>query len=544
MGHGEVSRRERRFQIHRFYTIPLEWIPRLAVIVMILIAAAGLLGEVLGVPVLQSFLPGLPVMSTGEAVILLFFALSLWLLHPKEITLLRRRAGQALALLCLLPTASSIANLYLDYGSLPEWLLPTGIADADIAGSTINRDVAFTLGALALFLLGFRRPGLLPLIQWLAVLILTGAVVLLFGYIYSVTAFYSYGAYSGMAAPTALALAFFTNGLLFSRPHDGIMRLITSDASGGVIMRRLLPIVVVAPLLIGWLTLAAQRFGVITPYFGLAMHEVLTTLLITVFIIHIAISLNREEKLRQNAEAGVKKHQSDLAHLVRINTLGEMVASIAHELKQPLTAISLYAATGKDMLASADTPVNELRQHLDEIQLQAQRAAEIIRRTREFALKQEPQAIRMQLNELIQEVSDFLQLEAKNRQVKLQLKLSRKLPTVEGDAIQLRQVLLNIIHNAIESLQANVNKPREVTILTSLTETGEVRTVIRDNGPGMDAETLSHIFDSFFTTRGDRGMGMGLSISRSIIEAHSGKLWATSTPGLGATFTFTLPRAG
>lgn len=543
MNHGDSWGGERRYQISHFYTVPLEWIPLIAVTGVVLIASAGLLGHLLGMPTLQSFVRGLPAIGVGESAFLLFFGITLWLLHPTEIPPLRRRAGQALALVCLLPIVFTLFALYLFPGNTPEWLVTAG-SGPGASETVIYRDVALIMSGLALFLLSLRRPGVLPLIQWLAVLILTLTVVILFGYIYSLTAFYSFVSLGDMAVPTALALAFLTNGLLFARPHDGIMRLITSDAAGGVIMRRLLPIVVAAPLLIGWLTLAGQRLGLITPYFGLAMHEVLTTLLITVFIIHIAISLNREERLRQSAEAGAKKYQSDLAHMVRINTLGEMVASIAHELKQPLTAISLYAATSKDMLTAASAHVDELQEQLNEIELQAQRAAEIIRRTREFAHKKEPQSSRMPINDLIIEVTDFLGAEAKNSDVKLQLTLAPQLPMVDGDAIQLRQVLLNIIHNAIESLQADQNKPRQVKIQTSLTESGEICTVIRDNGPGMEADTLSHIFESFFTTKGDSGMGMGLSISRSIIEAHGGKLWATSSPGEGATFTFTLPVEG
>ncbi len=544
MINGNLSYDERRYQISRFYAIPLDYIPQIAVIGVMLIAVSVLLGRYQGILMLPAFLPGLTAMDTHVAIGLLFCGTSLWLLQPKEITPLRRRAGQTMALFCLLPAFLSVADTQLIPASGLDWLLPLFTLDSNVTGDSPHRHIAFTMAGLALFLLGFNRTGLLSIIQWLAVLTLTMLIVIMFSYLYSLTGYYSYTTINGMALSTALSLTFLTNGILFARPHEGIMRLITSAAAGGVIMRRLLPIVVVAPLMIGWLMLAGQRFGLVTPYFGLAMHEVMTTLLITVFIIHIAISLNREEKLRHCAEAGAKKHQSDLAHLVRITTMGEMVTSIAHELKQPLTAISLYSANCKEMLSATHAPVDQLTRQLDEIQIQSLRAAEIIHSTLEFARKKELHAASVQLNELITEIKNFLEAEARNGDVQLVLELAPKLPTIEGDAIQLRQVLLNIIHNAIESMQAKVNKPKLVTVQTSLTAAGEIRTIIADNGPGMDAKTLSHIFESFFTTKGDAGIGMGLSISRSIIEAHGGLLWATSIPGQGSTFTFTLPREG
>lgn len=542
MGDVDPGSRERRGQIGHFYAIPLEWIPLLALMGVTLVAITALLGWLLEIPLLYRFHSGLPNMLPSTAIGLLFCGASLYLQLPKEIRPIRRRSAQALALMCLLTSVFSAAeSLQLMPGLDTLSRLPVSPESPQFV-QTPHSSIGLLLNALALFLLGFNRPGMLITVQWLAIFALAMTIVILFSYIFSLTAYYSYSNVSSMALPTALGLTFLGNGILFARPHEGIMRLITSDAAGGLIVRRLIPIVVIAPLMIGWLMLAGQRFGLITPYFGLAMHEVLTTLLIIVFIIHIAITLNREEKLRHSAEEGARKHQSDLAHLVRINTMGEMVASIAHELKQPLTAISLYAANSKDLLATANAQLDDLRKQLDEIQTQSMRAAEIIRRTREFARKKEPQNASIQLNDLIIDVRDFLETASRDKGVQLLLELAPTLPTVKGDAVQLRQVLINIIHNAIESMEANVLKPKQVTVQTCLTEAGEVRTDITDTGAGMDDMTLSHIFESFFTTKGDGGMGMGLSISRSIVEAHGGQLWARSAPGKGATFTFTLPQ--
>jgi signal transduction histidine kinase len=148
----------------------------------------------------------------------------------------------------------------------------------------------------------------------------------------------------------------------------------------------------------------------------------------------------------------------------------------------------------------------------------------------------------VQLNGLIAEVTDFLKVEARDSCIGIELDLAPRLPAIEADALQLKQVLLNIVHNAIECLQSGDSADKRVTIRTRVTERDGIRVDISDTGPGMDADTLARIFESFFTTKGHAGMGMGLSISRSIIEAHGGQLWATSTPGQGATFSLTLPR--
>lgn len=536
---------ENRCLVSMICQLPLGFLSQLAGILVILIAVAVLLGWFLEMPVLHSVLTNLPPMVPQTAIGFVLGGAALYLLQPKEIGLWRRSIGQALALLCIvlgLFTAVEYSLLMSTQGQ-DLILLPLFAQQPFALKPALPTALAFITSGLALFLLGFNRQQLIHTIQWLAILMLVIAVVVLFGYIYGLTVYYSYStSLIGMALPTSLGFIILANGILLARPSDGVMRFITSDTAGGLIMRRLLPSVVVAPMVIGWLMLAGQQTGLLTEEFGLAMHEALTVLLITVIIIYIAVSLNREEKLRRSAEEGARQHRADLAHLVRVNTMGEMVTYIAHELKQPLTAINLYAANSQAILSSKDLQLDELHKQFDEIQAQSLRAAEIIRRTRDFVRKQEPQTSKVQLNSLVTEIRDFLAPEARDNGVQLLLDLDPALPTAEADAIQLKSVLFNIVHNAIESLQNASTGPKEVTVHSHLTKSGEIRIDISDNGPGMDAETLSHVFESFFTTKGDTGMGMGLSISHSIIAAHGGRLWANASPGQGATFSFTLPR--
>jgi signal transduction histidine kinase len=522
----------------------LERLSRLAAATVVLIGTAALSGWMLDIAALHSILPGLPPMAPGSALGVALAGTALYLLQPQGMSPRRRRAGQALALLVLLPGLVTAVTYLLQLPALgvDRLLFPLLTPESDGVRQSPHSAAAFILTGLALFLLGERRQRLIYSVQWIAVLLLAMSIVVLFGYLFGLTVFYSFNADIAMALPTSLSFTILANGILLARPEQGVMGFITSDTAGGVLMRRLLPSVILATMAINWLLMTSEKSLGITEAFEHSMHAVMTTLLITLIIVVIAVSLNREEKLRRSAEEGSRQYQADLAHLVRLVTMGEMVATIAHELKQPLTAINLYAANGQAMLNTGQPPLDELNNYLGEIQSQSMRAAEIIRRTREFARNQKPQTSPVQLNGLIAEVTDFLKVEARDSCIGIELDLAPRLPAIEADALQLKQVLLNIVHNAIECLQSGDSADKRVTIRTRVTERDGIRVDISDTGPGMDADTLARIFESFFTTKGHAGMGMGLSISRSIIEAHGGQLWATSTPGQGATFSLTLPR--
>lgn len=526
------------------FRFSLERLSRLAAATVVLIGTAALSGWMLDIAALHSILPGLPPMAPGSALGVALAGTALYLLQPQGMSPRRRRAGQALALLVLLPGLVTAVTYLLQLPALgvDRLLFPLLTPESDGVRQSPHSAAAFILTGLALFLLGERRQRLIYSVQWIAVLLLAMSIVVLFGYLFGLTVFYSFNADIAMALPTSLSFTILANGILLARPEQGVMGFITSDTAGGVLMRRLLPSVILATMAINWLLMTSEKSLGITEAFEHSMHAVMTTLLITLIIVVIAVSLNREEKLRRSAEEGSRQYQADLAHLVRLVTMGEMVATIAHELKQPLTAINLYAANGQAMLNTGQPPLDELNNYLGEIQSQSMRAAEIIRRTREFARNQKPQTSPVQLNGLIAEVTDFLKVEARDSCIGIELDLAPRLPAIEADALQLKQVLLNIVHNAIECLQSGDSADKRVTIRTRVTERDGIRVDISDTGPGMDADTLARIFESFFTTKGHAGMGMGLSISRSIIEAHGGQLWATSTPGQGATFSLTLPR--
>jgi len=244
---------------------------------------------------------------------------------------------------------------------------------------------------------------------------------------------------------------------------------------------------------------------------------------------------------RDLIETQTRQRQAELAHMARLDMMGEMATGMAHELNQPLAAIATYADVALRLLGTDIKQPDLLEEALQGARQQAVRASEIIRHLRKLVRKQAPQKQDVDLNELINSVVEFTQFEVRKHQIHFTLQLDEDLPNVSVDSIQIEQVLLNLVRNSIEALQLVADKERQVAIHTGLNSDGWVQVEITDNGPGMSLEILDHLFQPFVTTKGAAGMGMGLSICHSIIEAHGGRLWAQSKPGQGATFFLTLP---
>ena len=240
---------------------------------------------------------------------------------------------------------------------------------------------------------------------------------------------------------------------------------------------------------------------------------------------------------QKRAEEALGQAQAELAHVTRVTTLGEMTASIAHEVNQPLAAVVNNASACLRWLAASNQ--EEARQSATLIIADAHRASEIIGRIRAFVKKAPPQKAWFNINETILEVIALARSEVQGNRVSLQTQLSDDVPLILGDRIQLQQVILNLIINAIEAMSGVGENPREVLIGSEKDESQGVRVTVRDSGPGLDPGSLNHIFTAFYTTK-PQGMGMGLPISRSIIEAHGGRLWATANESRGAVFQFTL----
>jgi len=243
---------------------------------------------------------------------------------------------------------------------------------------------------------------------------------------------------------------------------------------------------------------------------------------------------------RKRAEAELHESQANLAHVTRVTALGELAASIAHEVNQPLAAVVTNAAACLRWLDRAPPDLNEARGAVEAIVKDGSRAGEVIQHVRALVNKTVEQKAPLDINDVVNEVISLVQHQLVSHRVSLRLELTPGLPLVLADRIQLQQVILNLVINGIEAMQSVTNRPRELVIRTHQDEARHILVTVRDCGVGVAAENADRLFDAFFTTK-SAGMGMGLSICRSIIEAHGGRLSMADSAGPGATFQFTLP---
>ena len=243
---------------------------------------------------------------------------------------------------------------------------------------------------------------------------------------------------------------------------------------------------------------------------------------------------------RKRAEEELHEAQAGLAHVTRVTALGELAASIAHEVNQPLAAVVTNAAACLRWLDRKTPNLDEARGTVRSIIKDGTRAGEVIQRVRGLVNKTAGQKAPLHLNEVVNEVITLVQHELFSHRVLLRLELAPALPLVLADRIQLQQVILNLIVNGIEAMQAVTDRPRELVIQTHQDETHQILLTVKDCGIGIAADNADRLFDAFFTTKSS-GMGMGLSICRSIVDTHGGRLSASGNVGPGATFQFTLP---
>jgi C4-dicarboxylate-specific signal transduction histidine kinase len=246
----------------------------------------------------------------------------------------------------------------------------------------------------------------------------------------------------------------------------------------------------------------------------------------------------RTKELRQANET-LREREAELTHVTRVMTLGELTASIAHEVNQPLAAIVTNGNACLRWLAGATPNLSEARQAVERIIKDSYRASEVIARIRSLVKKTAPRSDWVDLNEVIVEVLALAQSEARRNRVSLNRQLEQDLPRVRGDRVQLQQVVLNLIMNGLEAIARSKNGTRELSVHSEADDANNVTIAVRDSGEGLDSANFEHVFDAFYTTK-PQGMGMGLAISRTIIESHGGRIWASANSPKGAVFQFTL----
>ncbi len=244
---------------------------------------------------------------------------------------------------------------------------------------------------------------------------------------------------------------------------------------------------------------------------------------------------------RKHREQQDKKHLDELAHVTRLGLMGEMASGIAHEVNQPLAAISSYTQVSLNLINAENPDLVKLTEILSKTQQQALRAGQIIHRMREFVKSHSKYRSSADINTLIHEAVGLCNAELKQNDIELTFDLESNLPPVYVDYIQIEQVIINLIRNSVEALQnLPAKQQRQLTINSRLTSNNDIQVRVKDNEPGLDTDQQQKILTPFYTTKAD-GMGMGLSISRSLVEAHDGTLHFNSRPGKGTTFYFTLP---
>jgi two-component system sensor kinase FixL len=258
---------------------------------------------------------------------------------------------------------------------------------------------------------------------------------------------------------------------------------------------------------------------------------------------YVGLIRDLSEQRRTDEEA--LKQREEMVNVSRLSTMGEMAAAMAHELNQPLTAIANFAAASERLLeADAEGNLPIIREALQDIQEQAHRAGEVIRRTRTFTHSGDTEKQVTTLAAVFEQISSLAKLDNKANNIKLAVHLPEDLPAIEVDPVQIQQVMLNLIRNAVDAMSDTQPSDREISIRAKITAPHELRFEVRDHGSGIKAEEAKSIFNAFFTTK-NSGMGMGLAICRTIIRKHGGELGFrhndSQKPGSGTTFFFTLP---
>jgi signal transduction histidine kinase len=359
---------------------------------------------------------------------------------------------------------------------------------------------------------------------------------------------YAYGAISGndftnasaMALQTGVALAGVSIGVLWTRPRRGLTGIITDPTFGGVLARRLLPIVVLTTVGLGALRVGMARLGMFDELTRTAL--LVTAILITLVVVVLIFARNLGRLSLQLArrEQALREALMKLTHANRITTMGQLTASIAHEITQPIAATVTNAEAGLNWLNARPPNLEKVKEMLGCIASDGMRAGDVIDRIRDLIKKAPPRKEALQVNALVLEVVAVTRSEMVKNGILLRTQLAENLPLVQGDHVQLQQVMLNLIMNAVEAMMDLDAGPRELLISTGQNASGDVLVSVRDSGPGRDPRIADRLFEPFYTTKSG-GMGMGLAISRSIVEDHGGRMWSDANEGRGAVFHFTVP---
>lgn len=510
----------------------------------IAIGALVMTGWALDLPLLRSLLPGIIAMQPITALALIFGGAALLAAsRPRVPGAVAKCLAAGLLLLALADLAQFLsgANFGVDTLLFPDEVLRQPFVMAHPGRMAELTALSFLLAAASLFLAKARGRAAAMAFSACATLILVPVATTLLGYLFGPAPLLGRG-WTNVALPSAAGLGLLAIGLLALRPDAGWAPLIHGDTVGATAARRLLPIVLIVPIVTAWLAREGANAGLYPPEIQLALVTALSIGLLGAITIWAASRFNRlgsilsaEHALRE-AEHRLMQSQAELIHVARVSELGAMGSMLAHELNQPLAAIMNYLAVAQ-RLADPGTP-RELKRALGHARASTQRAADIIRRLREFVIKGEVDAAPHDINAIIEDALVLALAGGVLQDAGTRMRFDPRARWVMADTIQIQQVLNNLFRNAVEIMAGMEH--RDLNISTRRVG-AMVEISVADTGPGVAEGEQERVFDSFYSSKG-AGMGLGLSISRTIVEAHGGRIWAERGES-GAIFRFTLPAA-
>jgi signal transduction histidine kinase len=540
------------------------WIVLAAAAGVIAIGAAVLAARILNAQALESLIPGWATMKANTAIAFVACGGVLALMGSSQSGSTVFRVARALAVLPLalglLSLAESLFSLSLGIDDLIGAPDATGASrrQSGLMSPAAALSFAFLGGAL----LNVRSRSALRarFAQWLCVPPLLIGTLSLFGYTSGSASLYQMQPFASIAADTVVAILLLCAGILGADPRFGVAAIVLSDTAGGFVARRLLSSLPPAFFIIGAAALAGQQAGYYDQTFCVAVMIIASMVVSMAAVSWTAFTLRRIDLTRLAAVRDLKIAndelvargerlvvvQWELAHKARLSAMGEMAATLAHELNQPLTAVGTTVGAIQLLLKDTTTPVTEVTRErvlraVRHAEAQSVRAGDIIRRLRRFVSRGEVEVKPEDLRGLIEDAVALALPNPGSAGVVVRIGVEAPAACVIADRVQVQQVVVNLVRNAVEAM-----RPQATTKIIAIDVTAEaaMATVrVTDTGPGLPPEVAARLFSAFFTTKSE-GMGVGLSICRHIIETHGGRLWCERTGAAGADFRFTLPLCG
>jgi signal transduction histidine kinase len=497
------------------------------------------------VELVKRVVPGFVAMNPATACSFILAGLALRLSIGQNQTEAKRRLAKILATTVLFIGLAKLIGITAHWHpNIDEWLFTSKlmIAEREMPNRMApNTALAFVLVGLSLLTLEVSPRRFSPS-QAFAILAGFGALLPVTGYLYGVQSFRGFASFIPMALHTAITFLILTAGICFARPAAPLTQLFASWEPRGVMARRLFPLAVLLTLLFGWLCVLGERHDVFESAFGTALLAITLSILFVILVTWTVwtvshVELERAAIVRKQAALELQLQREELAHRNRVLLMGEMTASFAHELKQPLAAIANNASAGRRFLDCENVDTASLRELLQDIAVDSRRAGEVIHGIRNLVGKEPTVYVPLNLNSVITDTVRLISSDVLAKQSVIETDLALQLPNVNAALVQVQQVLLNLIMNGLDAMQGLPPAERRIVISTS-SDNGNVELTVRDFGAGLSKDGPDKFFDPFYSTK---GMGMGLVIVRSIIEAHDGTITAQNAPDRGARFVVRLP---